>query len=277
MHKPAWCWGLAGLLLAGCATVPAVVEYELPPPEEAVPQPSAAALQPEPTEPVTDAAVAPATTAHTGGLREIQLASGSQLLLPPSADGSLPLVVLFPYTGGTAADLMRWNFPKGLQGDYALLLAQGRGSADDYLNPPTWARTVQRYDAALHDDLSELAAISGLDTTRVVLSGFSMGGDLAWALALRNPQRISGALIMGSRLSYRAGAAMQNQAARGVRYYFTMGDRENAGRVQGMNAARELLDAAKIPYQFIELKGEHVPAPPEVFEQGLYYLFNEPM
>ncbi len=209
---------------------------------------------------------------------------GSGRLLVPGpmeAARGLPVVVFLPYTTGTAEDLLgqyerelaraigssrrsppgfdalvqRLGAQDGGPGSFALLLVAGRGSAADYATGEAWAHTIQRYERQVFGDLA-LYAAAGLDTTRVVLVGHSLGGDLAWAIALRNPARVHGAVVMGSRASYRASPADHRAlAARGVRIAFLMGEREEAARLAGARRAAGVLDALGVAYRWEDIPG----------------------
>src|SRR5262249_36594596 len=121
--------------------------------------------------------------------------------LPSGYDSSrnYPVVVMLPASNGTAEAMLREYAPPG---DVVVVVSAGLGSTDDYRTNEIWARTIERYERQLKADLDLLAA-GHVDTSRVVLAGFSMGGDLAWALAVRNAARVRGAVVMGSRMSYR--------------------------------------------------------------------------
>jgi pimeloyl-ACP methyl ester carboxylesterase len=123
-------------------------------------------------------------------------------------------------------------------------------------------------------DIAAYAAELGLDTTRVVLAGHSLGGDLAWAIALRNPTRIHGAVVMGSRASYRATAADHRVLAeRGVRFAFLMGTEEGAGRRSGARRAADLLGQLGVASRWDDVPGGgHVQAPLPMLAQALGFV-----
>ena len=109
---------------------------------------------------------------------------------------------------------------------------------------------------------------------RLVLAGLSMGGDLAWAITLRNPDIIHGAIVMASRASYRPGAdAARALALRGGRFFLTMGDADDATRRRLARAAAAMLDRLGVAYRFRMIAGAgHEPAPPAVFAEALDFV-----
>lgn len=203
------------------------------------------------------------------------------LVLPARRDSTRPLavVVLLPYTTGTAAGLLE-PYRTLLEGPdgFAAILVEGRGSADDYFTGDAWSRTIVRYERQVLADLAAFAAEHRLDTTRVVLAGYSMGGDLAWAIALRNPARIRGAVVMGSRASYRARAADHRALADGgVRFYFTLGAREEEVRLTGARAAARFLEQLGVAHRYREIPGGgHEWAPPPLFAEALRFVLGSP-
>ena len=196
-----------------------------------------------------------------------------ELRLPAGSSGPVPVVVFLPYTTGTASELIA-NYLGDTPDGFASILLAGRGSAHDYSTGPNWAATIARYERQLFADLARFAA-RGLDTTRVVLAGFSLGGDLAWALALRNPSRITGAVVMGSRASYRARAAdHQALAANGRRFFLSLGAGEQPARTAGAQAAAALLAQLGVEHRMIESGAGHAPAAAPAFSEGLRFVLG---
>ncbi|MDP3773664.1 MAG: alpha/beta hydrolase [Gemmatimonadales bacterium] len=195
-------------------------------------------------------------------------------MLPASFDSArtYPVIVMFPASSGTALSLFEsYQPPEGA----IVVLSAGQGSPD-LRTGYVWTRTIARYDQQLRADLAALARERRADTTRVVLAGFSMGGDLAWALALRNPQRVRGAVVMSSRARYRARATdMRTLAANGARFFLTIGGAEDPTRRAGALAAARLLDSLQIANRFREISGAgHARAPAEIWEEALAYVLR---
>ena len=197
------------------------------------------------------------------------------LLLPDGFDAArrYPLVVMLPASNGTA-EAMRRSYPD--VGEVIVLLAAGTGTPDDYATNDAWARTIVRYESQLVADVGALAAWGYTDPSRIVLAGFSMGGDLAWALALRNPELVHGAVVMGSRMSYRGSAGDHaTMRERGNRFYLIMGGQEDRTRMAGAQAARRFLETLGVGHYWREVPDlTHLRAPPDVFADALAYLLN---
>ena len=227
------------------------------------------------------------------------------VVLPPDYDSTraYPVVEILPATGSTAETLLQtylsrvglgrlyaetpqrqmeallpYLFPDtGHVGrDFIVVLVRGRGSPDDYRSQRAWERTIARYERRVLGDLQALAATRLVDTTRLVLAGLSLGGDLAWAITLRNPGRIHGAVVMASRASYRPDAdAARALALTGVRFFLTMGDADNRTRQRLARAAAGMLDRIGVANRFRVLPGVgHEPAPPAVFAEALDYVLT---
>lgn len=221
------------------------------------------------------------------------------IVLPPRYDPAraYPVVVLLPFTNGNA-ELLLYEYsgdqrsaerlligratplgPTGApQREFIVILTAGTGSPFDYATGDDWWRTILRYEARVRRDVAALAAAHRIDTTRVVLAGFSLGGDLAWALAVRDPARIRGAVVMGSRASYRARPAdHQALARRGARFFFTIGAAEDPARLAGARVADQFLTGLHVAHELREIPGgQHSAAPFPLFLEALDFVLGGP-
>jgi predicted esterase len=252
------------------------------------------------------AAIAGASCApHPGRLGPERAAGAGLVVLPPDYDPSraYPVVELLPPTGNTSGTLLQIYLSRvGLGRLYrepverqlaalwpylfpaadpdrrgvVFVLSRGRGSTADYRSAGAWARTIARYEREVLADLRSLAATRRVDTTRLILAGFSLGGDLAWAITLRNPGVVRGAIVMASRASYRpAPSDARALAERGTRFFLTMGSRDASIRRRMARAAADDLDRLGIPHRFEVISGAgHEPAPPAVFAQALDFVLR---
>lgn len=214
------------------------------------------------------------------GFQRITTASGSSLWVPQDTMvGPRPLMILLPMTRGTAADVVRnWyaeSLPaKARERGLMVLLPSTPGSRANYAGAGAWDATLKRYVGQLDTEVADAVAHHGADPARVVLAGFSMGGDLAWALPQRNPERYSGAIIMGSRASLRDEVALKRLTERGMRMFFFMGDSEAATRRSGSREARDILKQLGLDYRYAAAPGAHVTAPPWVFDQAIDFVLG---
>lgn len=212
----------------------------------------------------------------TPGTAVRPLPSGT-LVLPRGYDARggrrYPVVVMLPASNGTAEAMWRAYAPA----DVIVVLSAGLGSPDDYRTNEEWARTIARYERQLREDLAVLARSGSADTARVVLAGFSMGGDLAWALALRNPTLVAGAVVMGSRMSYRAQQGdLATLALRNARFFVIMGGMEDRTRLAGAQAALRLLESWGLAHGYREVPGlPHLRPPEEVFREALAFVIGD--
>jgi predicted esterase len=233
----------------------------------------------------------------------VPVSRAGTVVLPPDYDPAraYPVVEILPATGSTAGTLLQIYLSRvGLGRLYAappgqqlaalrpylfpdtsriargciFILVHGRGSADDYRTGQAWARTVARYEAQVLADLRAVAATRRVDATRMAVAGFSLGGDLAWAITLRNPGILHGAIVMASRATYRPTQDDASLlASRGVRVFMTMGDTDDGTRQRLAGAAAQSLDRWGVSHRFRLLPGVgHEPASPEVFAQALEFV-----
>ncbi len=245
---------------------------------------------------VTAGALALSCAPPPGAVRPAPAPDAGLAILPPRFDPlrAYPVVELLPPTGNTAEAMLQiWLGDVGLgrlagqtpreqlealwpDRDCIVVLAYGRGSAGDYGSGPAWAQTIERYERRVLADLRGVAATVRVDTTRLVVAGFSMGGDLAWALALRNPAILHGAIVMASRATYRPAAGGATALVQsGTRFVLTMGTRDEGVRRRLAQAAAADLERWGVPHRFETIEGAgHGPAPLAVFTQALAFVLG---
>jgi|GEM_PF-2051170 formylglycine-generating enzyme required for sulfatase activity/pimeloyl-ACP methyl ester carboxylesterase len=189
---------------------------------------------------------------------------------PSDWDGSqqLPLVVFLPPTGGTANQLAAWiQGGKGPRG-YIALMPAGTPGASDYL--PDFASYVKWFEARLQLDLAGGKVKYSIDPSRTYLCGFSLGADLAWALAARDPDQFHGLLLSGSQCSYPIDQkALDTMKASNFQAWFAVGNKDQPNRINGEQKAAALLTSHGVSAKYISFEGGHQPAPPDLFNAAL--------
>ncbi|MFH2094940.1 MAG: WG repeat-containing protein [Bacteroidota bacterium] len=204
-----------------------------------------------------------------------------RIVLPAGYDPNkkYPVVIGLPFTYGSAANLMSGYF-----GDFSnekkwpeinrevmakyypdpgirknreiiMLITPGYGSPADH----SWqgfTRAIERYNERVNNDLEELIRNYSVDTSRIILAGFSLGGDLSWALLNLNAGEFSGAIIMGSRCSYSKKGSIAKLAGIKARVYIAMGEHEEDVRIKGARQAKSLLDNAGVKNIFYTMPGK---------------------
>lgn len=205
------------------------------------------------------------------------LDDGTRVVLPAGhgAGGPWPALIFLPATDGTAPDLYRhYAEAHDARGGFVALLPPGSSSASDYASGARFAATVAEW----RDRVAGIVAAQGmrfdLDPGRIGLAGFSLGGDLAWALSLASPATYCGAVVMGSRCGWRDGAGLSVLSFRGCRFALLRGTDESSARAGGMEAARRLLDAEGIAHMFDQMPGDHVRAPPPLFMSAAEFVLG---
>ncbi len=244
---------------------------------------------------------------HPGALGPEAAPEAGLVVLPPDYDSAraYPVVELLPPTGNTADALLQiylsevgfgrlygqpadrqlgalWPSLVPLQDsgrgrlDFIVIMAPGRGSASDYGSPTAWTRTIERYERRVLADLRSLAAAHRVDTTRMIVAGFSMGGDLAWALALRNPGVLHGAIVMASRATYRPSPdELRAMVRSGARFFLTMGEGDEGVRRRLARAAAADLERWGVAYRFRMIPDvRHAPAPLSIFSEALEFVLS---
>ena len=197
------------------------------------------------------------------------------IVLPPTGyddNTAYPVLVYLPYTGGTALRGFIQYVPVMEVCSFILVLPPGKGSTADH----SWegfSACIERYEAHIEEALDWVREKYRIDEERIFLAGYSLGGDLSWALSVRNPERYRGAIMMGTRCGYRAGEqTLQSLKSRDFRAFFLTGADELPARYDGMNQANQLLQSNGIQTIYREVPGEHTRANVQEFKQALDFL-----
>jgi len=212
--------------------------------------------------------------AHAEALRPAYLDARAEVILPVGYRRSVdyPVFVVLPPTGTYASSIAaRLGFDAERQRDFVLILPPGRPTRDEY--GPDFPAFVAWYEERVLSDLSSVLQEYSTDPDRVYIGGYSLGGDLSWALSARNPDVFAGAVMAGTRASYpitpEALAALSSNRFRGA---FLIGDREDPVRHRGINAARALYEAAGIDHRYAEYPGGHTMPPRETVRGMVGYV-----
>ncbi|MEO0687985.1 MAG: prolyl oligopeptidase family serine peptidase [Cyanobacteria bacterium J06649_11] len=212
------------------------------------------------------------------------------VILPESYNDSdgmdYPILFLMPFTGGTPTDLFNWYFSELYQINTAsqhivvLPLADTAGKVEDIANPAA----VERYENIVTASLASLRSRYKVDSSRIAIAGWSLGGDLAWAIALRNPSIFQGVMIVGSRSinprPSRVPQVISELASNDVRFFMAMGEEDK--RLSDMRSSVDALAAYGVNHRFeIIPNADHGDAfnayaqreVQELSQQGIEYLF----
>lgn len=225
---------------------------------------------------------------------QLEIKSASEILLPPEYDESkkYPLLVFLPPTYLTAKDLFlsytmgAKYYKSDIKGmfeqmyddtderkrkSFIVMLPKGEGTAKEnsYLG---FQAAIHRYENRILKDIEQYKDEYNIDTDKVVLVGFSLGGDLAWAITNRYPERFAGAIISGCMCDYWEQDGTDRIADTGLKYYFVMGDRELRIRMRTFSDTRSELDRKTIGYVFNMITGTHVAATLENIREALDFI-----
>jgi len=216
--------------------------------------------------------------------RKITVAAGfkskiegqSEIIKPAdfSPGKKYPLLIFLPFTGGDSKSYFNFYANELSQfGSYIVMLTPEPTSTIEHSWQGFEAATY-RYEARIMQDLKSLYNQKIIDTTKVILVGYSMGGDMSWAITQRHPELFRGAIISGSRTSWSEKNGIAQIKKYGLKYFFVMGSEESVTRLNGLNATLGLLSKNKILYKFERTPGGHVPSDAKLFGSGLQFIFN---
>ncbi len=216
----------------------------------------------------------PAAEAFATDAKPVYLERRAEVVLPVGYNrtSEYPVFVVLPPTGLEAARVAQYlGLDPQRQEDFILILPAGRPSRDHYL--PDFRSFVEWYEERVLTELESVLENYSADPERVYLGGYSLGGDLSWALSVRNPGLFAGAVIAGSRTSYPVEpATLETLRKHGFRASFLIGDREAPARYDGINRSRNAFADTGIEHRYREYRGAHVIPPPQVFQDEIAYV-----
>jgi len=174
-----------------------------------------------------------------------------------------PLVIFLPFTTGSAEKYYSFVGPYvGLE-KYLAIIPQGTVQTGDYL--PEFFSYLKWYEQRLITDLQDIMKNYPVDPGRVYITGFSVGGDLSWALLIRRKELLAGALILGSRCSYvHTQKDLKYLQYHKKRIVLLIGDEDLPERVKGMQAASKLSGKNALTYWHWQFGGDHIIPPTEM-------------
>ena len=205
-------------------------------------------------------------------ITEITEADGTTVILPPGYDArqTYPALVLMPYTNRTALHMFNWGMYdayRQAEESFVVIMPPGQGSSANW-SGWGWEALVDEYEGYVQQDLMPVVEKYAVDTEQLVIGGFSLGGDLSWALSLRNPNLFSGAIVMGSMSNYRDAQNAATLAANEFRYFMVMGGYD--GNRGSMYNALDTLDNHDIDYHYEEVGNAGHGDLPEQMQQDLF-------
>lgn len=150
-------------------------------------------------------------------------------------------------------------FLKGLFGNemsnksFMALLPDGIGSTADH-NWKGFSACIHRYETRILNDIESYSTNYKIDKNKIILIGYSLGGDLSWAITNRYPEKFKGAIISGSRCGYSEKGMINRLAKKNAKYFIAMGEHESDARMKGAKYAQTRLNNAKIANKFELIK-----------------------
>lgn len=248
--------------------------------------------------------IASAAFTQTGARQQPAVTTDGTIVVFPEGyqkDKSYPALYLLPYTGGTAENLLAmwagWQkepptdkvdrllktlYPvagERQKKEFFVFIPPEVGVVDGDGSWDGFQITIDRWEKKIKKNLSEVIPDHGVDGKKVVVAGFSLGGDLSWALSLRNPDLFAGAIVMGSHLSYgwnlnwKTDPNINRLEKNGFRFVLTMGENEDDFRVEGFDEGKAALDKTKIRYLYRVVPGKaHAAASTDILKDALDYI-----
>jgi len=195
------------------------------------------------------------------------------IVLPKNYNENLsyPVFLALPWTTGTGEAFYRYYQQSlGLK-DFILIFPKARPTRAHYL--PDFISFVRWFEERVHQDLKYAQEKYSVNTEAIYAGGYSLGGDLSWALLNRNPGLFKGIMAFGTRCSYPARAeGLKIMSDRGVKAFFGIGNREDPARSQGISRAQKAFENAGITSRLDLYSGAHTNPPRDMVSLALRYL-----
>ena len=179
-----------------------------------------------------------------------QESNGTVVVLPAfyNEKNTYPALITLPGTTLTPANYVEEPFSEQYktrtENPFIVILLPVTGSKNDYPPLGDIALTIKRYEKLVRSNLDDLIPKYKIDKSRIVLAGSSLGGDLSWALTLRNPEVFrSGTIVINSQSTYPDEGSMKQLAAKGARFVLISSEIDQENRLRCMRiAAKKLAD-----------------------------------
>lgn len=207
---------------------------------------------------------------------QAELGGPSRIEFPRNATRAkkYPVVVFLPATGAEASmyyDLYQEVFSE--LPPFISIITPEAATEKDWSSQGFEAATY-RYENRILADLERLKRQGVADTSRVIIFGFSMGGDIGWALVQRYPEVFSGAILGGTRTSWSEKGSIAKLKDSERKLFFVMGTDERADRLNGLNATLKALGQNGVDFRYERTPGAHVRPTPELFAEGINFLLE---
>ena len=202
------------------------------------------------------------------------------------------VLFVLPFTGGVSSKFMRvyfndWNPHAKWQADFDLFMSKlapatptilvmvsGNTSKLDH-DALGFASAVVRFDAQIKKDLAVLEKKYSIDKSRLYLTGFSLGGDLSWAISQKNHGMFKGAVVAGTRCGYRSTIGFEIQKKNDFKIYIASGQLESPVILKGIDQAKTDLTNFGIEHMYYEIPNMgHKMLPEEKFLEALRFVMN---
>jgi predicted esterase len=160
-----------------------------------------------------------------------------QVTLPDGFDKSeeaVLIVALHPYGGNMEMTTGRWKEAAAELGAI-LLTPQGAFSLSD--DSYEWGAKIDPIEESVLDAVDDVLEEYKVDKDKIVITGFSQGGSVAWALAVRNPDIFCGVIPVACKLPSGLDKALEDEEVKELRVFAAVGEDDNEELVDGCRRA----------------------------------------
>jgi len=172
---------------------------------------------------------------------EKDVAAKWKVTLPQHFDETrkAPLIVaLHHYHGNMKETTERW---KAAASEIGAILLTPQGTRDMGGGQFHWGRNLNKIEDNIMDAIDDVMDEHKIDRKRIVLGGFSQGGWVTWALALRNPGLFAGIIPVAGRFSPESESVFKDEDLGKMKVFIMVGENDRDSLIKAnRTAARRL-------------------------------------
>ncbi|MBX3396573.1 MAG: dienelactone hydrolase family protein [Phycisphaerae bacterium] len=180
-----------------------------------------------------------------------------EVTLPPDHDPLKPaalVIAMHHFHGSRLTARDRWAEPAAAVGAI-LMTPQGTLEAGEDSGMFQWGNDISAVDRNIMGAIDEVMDHHKIDPDRVVIAGFSQGGSMALALALRNPDAFRGVVPVAAMFRPESESAFADEEIKRMHVYLMFGTEDNSQLIASNRKAADLFRGAGATVEVVEFEG----------------------
>lgn len=189
--------------------------------------------------------------------KDIEVPFKYEVTLPPGHDPLKPaplVIAMHHFHGNSATARDRWAEAAAAVGAI-LMTPQGTFEAGEDSGLFQWGRDISTVDRNIMGAIDEVMDRHKIDQDHVVIAGFSQGGSMALALALRNPDAFRGVIPIAALFRPESESAFADEEIKRMHVYLMFGADDNSQLIASNRKAADLFRGAGASVEVVEFTG----------------------